>query len=56
MTQRMLAEQFGVARGTVKDILRGRLWKHLPGAIICYKVGRPNVHEMKGERDEMPSL
>ena len=45
-TQRMLSIEYKVNRGTIKDLLRGRTWGHLPGAISNTKKGHPSKEEM----------
>lgn len=43
--QKDLAKEYGVVRGTIKDLLAGRTWAHLPGAVHCTKIGHPTRKE-----------
>ena len=41
VTQTMLALKYGIDRGTVKDILHGKIWKHIGGSVATGSIGHP---------------
>lgn len=46
ITQRMIAAEYGITRESVKDILQGKNWRHIPGWKRTKKLGHPTREEV----------